>query len=137
MKKQTNCHYALFYHIILTVKYRKKIIEQYVKDIKDIIYSLSQQSNFDIEKIESDKDHIHILVSARPDISPVYIISRIKQQTTFELWKLYPMKLRNEFWKKNIFWNRSYFINTIGSVSKEAIERYIDNQRDSSARLKP
>lgn len=128
MKKQQNCHYGIFYHIILTVKYRKKIIAQYDSDIKDIIEQLSKQSNFDVEKIESDKDHIHILVSTRPDISPSHLIKKIKQQTTYELWSKYPNQLQNEFWKKHIFWTRSYFVASIGSVSKEAIEKYIETQ---------
>lgn len=125
-----------FYHIILTVKYRKKIIEQYSSDIKDIIEQLSTQSNFDVEKIESDQDHLHILVSARPDISPSHLIKKIKQHTTYELWQKYPNQLQKEFWKKHIFWNRSYFVASIGSVSKEAIERYIANQSSSSVTLK-
>ena len=128
MKKQQNCHYSLFYHIILTVKYRKKIIDQYDADIKEIIEQLSKQSNFDVEKIESDKDHIHILVSTRPDISPSHLIKKIKQLTTYELWKKYSDHLQKEFCKKHVFWTRSYFVASIGSVSKEVIEKYIENQ---------
>lgn len=136
MKEQTNCKYALYYHIILTVKYRQKIIDAYDSDIKAIIENLSNSSNFDLEKIESDKDHIHILVSARPDISPSRIIKSIKQHTTYELWQKYPDQLKACFWKKNTFWTRSYFVASIGSVSKEAIERYIANQGSSSVSLK-
>lgn len=128
MKKQTNCHYGIFYHIILSVKYRKKIIDTYDNDIKSIIADVDSSSNFDVEKIESDKGHIHILVSTRLDISPSRIISRIKQETTYKLWQKYPNKLQKEFWKKHVFWNKSYFVASIGSVSKEAIERYIENQ---------
>ena len=125
-----------YYHIILTVKYRKKIIDAYDNDIKSIINQLESESNFSVEKIESDKDHIHILVSTRPDISPRHIIHKIKQKTSYELWKKYPNQLQKEFWKKHIFWNRSYFVASIGSVSKEAIEKYIENQRNSSVTLK-
>jgi putative transposase len=136
MKKQTNCHYAIFYHIILTVKYRKRIINKYDEDIKCIITELSNRCNFNVEKIESDRDHIHLLVSTRPDISPSYLIKQIKQKTTYELWQKYPNQLQKEFWKKHVFWNRSYFVASIGSVSREAIERYIANQGSSSITLK-
>lgn len=121
-------NYAIYYHIILTVKYRKKIIDRYNSDIKEIIQEIANTSNFSIEKMESDKDHIHILVSSRPDISPSQIIKRIKQQTTYQLWQKYPVELKNEFWKHHVFWNPSYYIASIGSISKEAIERYINNQ---------
>ena len=46
MKKQQNCYYGIFYHIILTVKYRKKIIVQYDSDIKSIIEQLFQTVEF-------------------------------------------------------------------------------------------
>ena len=96
--------------------------------LKVLLNNYSKQSNFDVETIESDKDHIHILVSTRPDLSPRHLIKKIKQQTSYELWNKYPIQLQNEFWKKHIFWTRSYFVVSIGSVSKENIERYIENQ---------
>lgn len=128
MKKQQNCHYGIFYHIILTVKYRKKIIDLYDNELKDILNALSKRYNFDLEKMESDKDHIHLLVSTRPDTNPSALIKKIKQYTTYELWKKYHNELRKCFWKEHIFWTRGFFIASIGSVSKEAIERYIENQ---------
>lgn len=77
--------------------------------------------------MESDQDHIHILVSAHPQISPYKIASLIKQHTTYELWQAYPEQLQKEFWKEHVFWSKSNFINSIGSVSKDAIIRYIEN----------
>jgi putative transposase len=94
------------------------------------------QQVVDIEKMESDKDHIHILVSAKPNISPYSIISAIKQKTTYELWQKHQSDLKKVFWKDHVFWTKSYFVASIGSVSKDAIMRYIENQGGSSAALK-
>jgi putative transposase len=121
-------NYAIYYHIILTIKYRKKIIDRYDQDIKAIIQEVANTSNFSIEKMEGDKYHLHILVSSRPDISPSQIVKRIKQQTTYTLWQKYPIELKKEFWKHHVFWNPSYYLASIGSVSREAIERYISDQ---------
>ena len=128
--------YALYYHLILTVKYRKKLMPVYDQFIKDSIIEVSKKHNFSIEKMEADQDHIHILVSAHPRISPYQIISQIKQHTTYDLWQAYPTQLTREFWKHHVFWTRSNFINSIGSVSKDAIIKYIENQGSSSATLK-
>jgi len=136
MKKSSHSVYALYYHLILTVKYRKKLMPIYDQFIKDQIMKVAEKQNFSIEKMESDQDHIHILVSAHPRISPYQILSLIKQHTTYELWQTYPDQLRKEFWKEHVFWTRSNFISSIGSVSKEAIERYIANQGGSSSKLK-
>ena len=136
MHKTTHSVYGLYYHIILTVKYRKKLLDTYDSFIKSVIMTVATNKNFQIEKMESDRDHIHILVSAKPNISPYAIVSAIKQKTTYELWQTYPAELARQFWKEHVFWTKSYFINSIGSVSKEAIERYIANQGGSSAALK-
>jgi len=81
--------------------------------------------------MEGDKDHIHILVSAKPRMSPAQIVKLIKQHTTYALWKEYENELEKEFWKKHLFWTQTYFIMSIGSVSKECIDRYIANQKRS------
>lgn len=134
--KTTNSVFGLYYHVILTVKYRKKLISKYDAFIKRIISQIAANRNFQIEEMESDQDHIHILVSAKPNISPSQIVSVIKQVSTFELWQNYSTELQKEFYKKHIFWSPSYFIYSIGSISKETIERYIENQRKPSTGLK-
>lgn len=119
----------LYFHLILTIKYRKKLLSNstYDTEIKSIITSC-QTKNWKIEKMESDKDHIHLCISASPAISVGSIIKIIKHQTTIQLWKKYETDLKKEFWKNHILWSRSHFCSTIGSVSKEAIENYILNQ---------
>jgi len=126
--------FMIFYHFIFVVKYRKKLlsIKKYDELVKQVLLD-SQTKNIKIEKMESDQDHIHVLVSASPNISPRQIASLLKQRTTFELWQSYPMDLKKEFWKEHKFWSPSYFVASIGSVSKEAIERYIQNQRNSTS----
>jgi REP element-mobilizing transposase RayT len=32
------------------------------------------------------------------------------------------------FWKRRCFWNSSYFVTTLGNVSKIKIEEYLENQ---------
>jgi len=134
-QKTSNSVYALYYHVILTVKYRKPLITKYESDIKQIINDISK--NWQVEKMEGDKNHVHLLISTSPNISPAHLIKDIKQKTTYELWQKYGPELGRQFWKKHTFWSRSYFVYSIGSVSKEAIERYIMNQkRNSSVGLK-
>ena len=38
------------------------------------------------------------------------------------------MELAKFFWKEKTFWSDGYFPCSIGNVSKEAIEKYIQNQ---------
>jgi putative transposase len=63
----------LYYHFVFSVKYRKKLLVRYGNDIKDLIHQIEESSDFLVIEMEVDKDHIHILVSTIPTISPVSI----------------------------------------------------------------
>lgn len=89
MEYQTNshCKYLIALHLILVVKYRKQLLQGEVGDfVKLKIIEIASRSEFDVEKIEVDKDHIHILLTISPTICVASYIRRIKQSTTQSLW---------------------------------------------------
>jgi putative transposase len=118
--------YLLQYHIIFVVKYRLKIIDQF--PIKDICSQLSINDNYIIKVMEVDKDHIHLLVQAEPKISPLYIVKKLKGKSTIILWKNYSQILTRYFWKEHTFWSDGYFVSTIGNVSEQTLQKYINEQ---------
>ncbi|MDU2025348.1 MAG: IS200/IS605 family transposase, partial [Finegoldia magna] len=67
MKIQANRHsiYELQYHLVVVTKYRKKIINDKIKDeLTDIAINIFENSyNGKIVEINTDKDYIHILFS--------------------------------------------------------------------------
>lgn len=72
--------YYLKCHLIFVSKYRKQLITDEVR--KYILYvfkSIEEESDFGIEVIETDKDHIHMLISYPPNISVSSIVRRLKQ----------------------------------------------------------
>ena len=80
--------------------------------------------------METDCDHIHLLIDYDPKVSILQIVRRIKQETTFELWKRHEnYYLKNHFWKERTFWSDGYFTCSVGNVvSYEIIKEYIKNQ---------
>ena len=96
--------------------------------IKEIFSAIEQRSDFSIDIMETDKDHIHLLVSYPPNISVTSIARRLKQESTRELWDRYPEWLRRHFWKEHTFWSDGYFVCSIGEASPETIRKYIENQ---------
>ena len=56
------------------------------------------------------------------------IVRKLKQQTTWKLWNKHKVYLKKQFWAENTFWSDGYFCCSIGNVSKEIIEKYIQNQ---------
>ena len=127
-KSKNHSKFILTYHIIFTCKYRKKLLIKYGEDVKQIMYDISKKYDFDIKEMEVDKDHIHMMISSVPKISPLQIVRVLKQQFTIQMWRRYASELKKQYWKENTFWTDGYFCSTIGEVSSETLKHYIQNQ---------
>ena len=121
--------YYLKVHLIFVCKYRKKLlINNFDNIVKNVILEISYRSNFIIDILETDEDHIHMLISYPPKFSVTSIVRKLKQETTINLWKNYPKFLSKHFWKEHTFWSDGYFACSIGEANPETIKRYIENQ---------
>ena len=121
--------FLIKYHIIFVCKYRQQLLVGAVEyDMKKIMRHISEMSDFDIEVMETDKDHLHMMVRSEPKLSPLQIVRRLKQMSTSAVWKKYRDFLRHNFYKEHTFWTDGYFVSSIGNVSQETIKKYIENQ---------
>jgi putative transposase len=113
-------------------KYRKKLLFENIKDdIKEIfnnISSNSSNSDFSIDLMESDQDHIHLLISYIPRLSVCSIVNRLKSKSTTVLWQKHDSFLKKHFWNEKTFWSDGYFVCSIGEASTSTIKNYILNQ---------
>jgi len=118
-------------HIILVTKYRKHILNGEIDtDIKQIVYDISkmEDSLFSIDSMETDKDHLHMLVDIDPTVSATSVVSRIKQISTNRIWKQHPVELKAHYWGENTFWSDGYFVCSTGDANMETIKKYIEEQ---------
>ena len=96
--------------------------------MKAIIQSITSSSDFEIEVFESDVDHIHFLIRYIPRLSVTSIAGKLKQESTFAIWKLHKSVLSMYFWKEHPFWSDGYFVCSIGEASPETVRQYILSQ---------
>jgi putative transposase len=83
------CNYHINYHIILVCKYRKKLLQGKVNDdIQQIIHDYCTDRKVKIKALQSDIDHLHILIDCDTNIEPHKFVSYLKQNTTYHIWKL-------------------------------------------------
>ena len=116
--------FLIKYHVILVSKYRKKLLIGAVEyDMKQIMQNISDISDFDIEVMETDKDHIHMMTRSQPKLSPLQIVKRLKQMSTTAIWKRHENYLRYVFYRENTFWTDGYFVSSVGNVSQETISK--------------
>ena len=97
-------------------------------DLKIKILDICNNNNYQIIAMETDKDHIHLLLCYDTTICVADIVKVLKQETTYYLWQKYYNLLIKQYWKKKIFWSDGYFACSIGEVSTDIIQKYIENQ---------
>ena len=121
--------YSLKVHMVLVTKYRKQLLKDTIADdIKQKIFNICNSNDWNIITMETDKDHIHFLISYDTTDRVCDIIKLIKQQTTYCLWLKYSSFLSKQYWKKRIFWSDGYFACSIGEASSATIQKYIESQ---------
>jgi putative transposase len=65
---------------------------------------------FEIEILKGvvSKAHVHLLVSAPPNLAPSEVMRRIKGRSYTKLFESYPV-LKKRYWGRH-FWARGYFV---------------------------
>ena len=82
--------YSLKVHIVLVTKYRKKLLKGSITDdVKQKIFDIANTRGYEIIAMETDKDHIHMMIRSEPKLSPLQIARRLKQMSAAAIWKRY------------------------------------------------
>ncbi len=85
----SECHY----HIQLTIKYRRSVLEpRVIETIKTILSGFKERFAIDIHEIGFDQNHIHILCQFLPKYSAGQVIRWIKTLTATPCLKLPEVK---------------------------------------------
>ncbi len=76
-------------------------------------------------------DHVPLMVSAPPTMSPAQIAQFIKGVSSRKLQDEFPL-LKKRYWGQHL-WARGYFCGTVGAVTEDQIKAYIEHHlRDNS-----
>ena len=119
--------FALYYHLVLVVKYRRKVIDDNISNrLKEIFEYIQPNYNITLQEWNHDKDHIHVLFKAHPNSEISKFINAYKSASSRLIKKEYS-QIKKFLWKE-YFWSRSYCLLTTGGVTIEIIKKYIENQ---------
>lgn len=132
MKLDTNLHsvFSLNYHLILVVKYRRKVINDEISDrLKAIFERIAKDYNITVIEWNHDKDHVHILFKAEPNSPLSKFINAYKSASSRLIKKEHP-SIREKLWKE-YFWSRSYCLISTGGAPIEVIKQYIQSQGET------
>ena len=114
------------YHIVFTLKYRRKIIyNQYRESIKEIIKSLCKYKGVEIIEGHLMADHVHMLVSIPPKYSVSSIMGYLKGKSALMIFDKHA-NLKYKFGSRH-FWSEGYYVSTVG-LNEATIAKYIREQ---------
>lgn len=120
--------YSIQYHIVWCVKYRHKVLLGDIDiRLKEILNQIATDNGFTISEMESDYDHVHLLIDCNPQHSIPNIIKALKGVSARLLFKEFP-QLKKKLWGGNL-WNPSYFVATVSEHTEAQIRQYIQNQK--------
>lgn len=122
--------YSIQYHIVWCVKYRHKILNGKLESrLIELLKQIATDNNFTVLEINSDLDHIHLLIECSPQHYIPDIMKALKGVSARLLMKEYGDELRKILWGGHL-WNPSYFVATVSENTEEQIRNYIKSQKE-------
>ena len=111
-------------------KYRKKILYgKILYDVREILETLCKYKQVDIIAGAVCIDHVHLSVAIPPKLSVSQFMGYLKGKSTLMIYDRHP-ELQSK-WNK-AFLARGYYVETIGNVTDEAVQKYIKEQAEES-----
>lgn len=127
MDSSSHSVYSLNYHLILVIKYRRKIFdnEEMVDELKSRTKNISKNYGVEITNQEVDQDHIHILVFSKPTTDLIKFINAPKTETSKAI--RHRFDISDKPWR-DVFWSDSYCLITTCEVTLDQLKEYVENQ---------
>jgi len=117
--------FEIKYHLVWVTKYRYRVLTGEVAHrARELIRQTCLGLDVRIERGHVSKDHVHMLVSSPPTVSPSDLMKRIKGRSSRKLQQEFS-HLRRRYWERH-FWARGYFCATSGRVTDDQIKDYIE-----------
>ena len=132
-KMDRNAHsvYLLYYHLVMVVKYRRKVIDDKISErAKEIFSYIAPNYGIVLEEWNHDEDHVHVMFRAKPATEISRFINVYKSASSRLLKKEYP-EIRKKLWKE-YFWSKSFCLITAGGAPIEVIREYIESQGEKN-----
>ena len=127
LKNNNHSVFAIHFHLILVVKYRRKVIDDEISNrLKEIFKYIEGNYNITLEEWNHDIDHVHILFRSEPNTNVSKFINAYKSASSRLIKKEYPSIKARLY--EDAFWSQSFCLISTGETSIETIKKYIESQ---------
>jgi len=128
-KLEHNQHsvYLLYYHLVMVIKYRRKVINDDISQrLKQIFSYICQNYGITVDEWNHDIDHVHVMFRGIPSSDISKFINAYKSASSRLIKNEFP-SIKEKLWK-NAFWSQSFCLIATGGVTTDVIKRYIETQ---------
>ena len=119
--------FSLHYHLILVVKYRKKVLcEKKLEVMKSVAEHIGESQNVTVKEFNGEEDHVHFLLTTKPNCDLSKYINSLKSVSSRKIREAFP-EVKESLWK-GAFWSGSYCLITTGGAPLSVLKQYIEDQ---------
>lgn len=116
-------------HLVLTTKYRRKVINAPMMNrLEEIFETLCQKWGCEVIEFNGESDHAHLLFSYYPQMQLSKFVNNLKTVSSLYIRKEFPVEVKRFYWSKPVFWHSAYFIASCGGATVETLKRYVQEQ---------
>jgi putative transposase len=128
-RKGAHTVFNIQYHLVWVTKYRYHVLRGEVAErARELIRQSCMAREIKILKGHVSKDHVHLLVSSPPVLSPAKIVQYLKGRSSRLLQQEFS-HLKKKYWGQHL-WARGYFCSTTGEITTEQIQAYIEGHAE-------
>jgi len=133
MELDRNQHsvYLLHYHLVMVVKYRRKVINNAISNrLMNIFSHIGNNYGISLEEWNHEIDHVHVMFRSIPSTNISKFINAYKSASSRIIKREY-LQIKDKLWKE-AFWSKSYCLISTGGVTIDVIRKYIESQGDNN-----
>jgi len=133
----SHAFYLIRLHIVFVTKYRRKVLTQEIRDFLETSFQgVLEHWKCELIEFGGEEDHVHLLIGIHPALDISELINNMKSATSKRTRSHFQEHVAKFYWKP-YFWNRAYFVGSVGTVTLDTIKNYIEKQGTKEKRPKP
>jgi len=116
----THTSYALYYHVVWSVKQRFHLIDDSIKEqLASLLRKKCKELKVDLLSLGINPEHIHLIIGLRPVHYIPEVVQQLKGFSAHEI---------NRNKKDFVKWTRGYSVRTISEMNLKVAIGYVRNQ---------
>lgn len=136
-KSLSHAVYLLRLHVVLVTKYRRKVLTEDLRGFLQPAFArILSDWRCQLLEFGAEGDHVHLLIDIHPALNISTLINNLKSASSRRVRSEFAEHIARFYWKP-YFWNRAYYVGSVGNVTLETIRQYVEQQGTTEKHPRP